>query len=387
LYDVVVVGAGPAGNQVAYRLALLGYRVVVLERNHLPGKKVCCTGIIGEECAASFAIDDSVVLRHVNSATLFSPSGNSMQLRRREPQACILDRSAFDVMMAARAQEAGAEYVLDCQVGNVTINDDGVRAEAGGKNFEAKAAVLACGFGSGLSERLGLGRAGDFVTGAQAEVATVGIDEVKVYFGSEIAPGFFAWLVPTTPARGRVGLLSRRNPGMYLSKLIVALQAQEKVAPGEVELSYGAIPLKPLAKTYAERLLVVGDAAGQVKPTTGGGIYYGLLCADIAANTLHQAFQHGDFSAKRMEGYQRNWGKLLKRELKIGYWARRLFERLSNAQIDRLIDIIRSSGIDEEMLQAKELSFDWHGKAILRLLGFKTVSRIIKVIKVPFRST
>ena len=84
--------------------------------------------------------------------------------------------------------------------------------------------------------------------------------------------------------------------------------------------------------------MVVGDAAGQVKPTSGGGIYYGLLCADIAADTLHRALQEGDFSAGMLSRYERKWKKRLGRELKIGYWARRMFERLSDGQIDRIFD-------------------------------------------------
>ena len=98
-------------------------------------------------------------------------------------------------------------------------------------------------------------------------------------------------MVPTASGRARVGLLSRRNPGLYLSKLLASLLAQGKLASSEAEPSYGGIPLKPLPRIYGERLLVARDAAGQVKPTTGGGIYFGLLCADMAADTLHQALQ------------------------------------------------------------------------------------------------
>ena len=214
---------------------------------------------------------------------------------------------------------------------------------------------------------------------------TTGLDEIEVYFGREIAPGFFAWLVPISAQRALVGLMSRRNPAFYLRKLMSSLVAQGKVAPAEVEFSYGGIPLKPPARTYSERLIVVGDAAGQVKPTTGGGIYYGLLCADIAADTLHQTLASNVLSAKSLADYERKWRGKLGRELRIGYWARRLYERLSDGQIDRIFGIIEANGIDDALLKAEGLSFDWHGEVVLRLLKDKAVAKAMEMIKIPLR--
>jgi len=390
VYDVIVIGGGPVGSYAAYKLAGMGHKVMVLERKQRIGEPVCCTGIIGQECVSSFAIEDKVILRPVNSAKLFSPSGNLLRLWREETQACVLDRAAFDTAMASRAQGNGAEYILDSPVSSIEVEEDKVKIEVfpqkAGLNLEARAAVIATGFGSKLTEKLGMGNYGDFVTGAQAEVETMWIDEVEVYFGREVAPGFFGWLVPTSPRTARVGLLSRHNPELYLEKLLSSLLAQGKIVSSEGKLSYGGIPLKPLGRTHGERLIVVGDAAGQVKPTSGGGIYYGLLCADIAANTLHQALQRDDLSTKSLARYEREWRRKLGRELKIGYWARKLFERLSDNQIDRIFNIIKANGIDEALLKAKDLSFDWHSRAILMLLGRTVVSKALGVIRLPFKA-
>ncbi len=389
LHDVVVIGGGPVGSYVAYRLAEMGYGVVVVERKERLSELVCCTGIVGCECINSFNIDDSVILRRANGASLFSPSGKLFSLRREEPQACIIDRPAFNVAMADRARDRGVDYVLNSRVTRVEVGSDGVRVEAdcrGGElNFEARAVVIATGFGSILAERLGLGRFGDFVAGAQAEVEVVGVDEVEVYFGQEIAPAFFAWLVPILPQRALVGLLSRRSPGLYLRRLMSSLQTQGKIVSAETKLIYSGIPLKPLARTCGERLMVVGTAAGQVKPTTGGGIYYGLLCAEMAVNNLHRALESNDLSAKSMAGYERDWKKKLGWELKMGYRARRFYEHLSDSQINRIFDIIKSNGIDDVLLKADDLSFDWHSGAILRLVGHGAVSKAIEVMKIPFR--
>jgi geranylgeranyl reductase family protein len=379
-WDVVVVGAGPTGSRVAYHLAGLGFGVAVLERRPDIGGKAACTGIIGRECVEAFAIDETTILRQADSATLFSPSGNRIELHREEPQAYILDRAAFNRAMAQRARSKGAEYYLNTPVESIKSADDKVTIETAQGNFAARAAVIAAGFGSGLTD--GLGKFADFTAGAQAEIESKSA-EVEVYFGREVAPGFFAWLVPTSPGKARVGLLSRENPTLYLKRLLTSLAADSKIASAEVGINHGAVPLKPLPRTYGDRLLVVGDAAGHVKPTTGGGIYYGLLGADIAAQTLRKALQSNDLSARSLARYEREWQQLLGRELRTGYWARKLFEKLSDGQIDNIFDIVKRNGINEALLKEKDLSFDWHSKAILKLLGHQVVASAVNVFRLP----
>jgi len=387
LHDVIVVGGGPVGSYVAYQLAGMGYEVVVLEKKEKLGEQVCCTGIISQTCVDSFAIDDSVILNRVNGARLISPSGRLLRLWRQETQACIVDRAAFDMSIASRAQVKGAQYVLNSPVSAIEVGDDKVRVEVARRgerlNFEGRAVVIAAGFGSRLVE--GLGKIGDFVMGAQAEVETVGVDEIEIYFGQEIAPGFFAWLVPTSSPRALVGLAVYRRSGFYLRKLMSSLQAQQKIVSAEAKPCYRAIPLKPLPKTYGRRLVVVGDAAGQVKPTTGGGIYFGLLCADIAANNLHRALKADDLSAKNLASYEREWKKRLEQELRICYYARKFYEHLTDKRIDKVFDIIKSTGIDKALLKTDGLSFDWHGEVILKLLRQKVLSKAVEAMKIPFR--
>jgi digeranylgeranylglycerophospholipid reductase len=388
MYDTIVIGSGPVGSRVACLLAGKGHRVLVVERKSSPDEKACCTGIIGRECADTYSIEDRVILRRVNSATLFSPSGNILRLRREETQACILDRAAFGVVMAERAQLAGAEYRFNSRAINVTIESDRavvtVLAQGKEQAVPSKSVVIACGFAPGFLGRLGLGCFRDFTIGVQAEVTAPGLDEVEVYFG-DMSPGFFAWLVPTTTPLARAGLMSRKNPGFYLSKWLEYLKSQNKVASTNVRINYGAIPLKPLTRTYGERMLAVGDAAGQVKPTSGGGIYYGLLCADIAAGNLHQALVDDDLSAKRLSSYERAWRRKLGRELRTGYWARQLYERLSYLQVDQLFEIVKAGGIDEALLHAEDISFDWHSRTIRRLFKYRVVAKSLKIIRLPFK--
>ncbi|OGO15914.1 MAG: hypothetical protein A2Z02_06365 [Chloroflexi bacterium RBG_16_48_7] len=388
MYDVIIVGGGPTGSYAACKLAQLHHKVLVLERKRRIGESVCCTGIISQECVTAFGIDDKFILRQANSARLLSPSGNELRLWRKNPQASILDRAAFDMAMAARAQSAGADYVLNSPVKDIAIEKDGVNIQAScqgkGINFKGRVIILACGFGTTLCERLGMGRPGDFTIGAQTEIEAAGVEETEVYLGN-VAPGFFAWLVPTRPPIARVGLMTRKDPDVYLRKWLAHLAARGKIASADAEISYAGIPLKPLPRTCGERVVVIGEAAGQIKPTSGGGIYYGLLCADIAAKILHQALEDDDLSAKRLTRYEREWRKKLGQELKTGYRARKLFERLSDKQIDRIFEIIKTNRLDEALLRAEDLSFDWHSKSILRLMGYQMISRALSVIKLPFR--
>jgi flavin-dependent dehydrogenase len=146
------------------------------------------------------------------------------------------------------------------------------------------------------------------------------------------------------------------------------LKDQGKIASSRAPIRFGGIPLKPLRHTASDRVIVVGDAAGQVKPTTGGGIYYGLLCADIAVDVLDRAITGNDCSARALSEYERRWKKLLARELRIDRWARRAFERLSDRRMERLFRMVQEGKATESLLNAPDFSFDWHSRLILRAL-------------------
>jgi len=374
LHDTIIIGAGPAGSHIARKLSQRGYKVTVIEQKARPGDDICCSGIVSQECLTAFAPDGNIVLRQASSARFFSPSGKCLRLWRDSPVAAIVDRSALDRGLAKQAQEAGADYLFGARVTEVISEPDAVRVRVDGQGqeaiFEAKTAVIATGFGSTLPERAGLGKIRHFLLGAQAEVNINGADEVELYFHQSLAPGGFAWLVPTTGGKGLAGLFTRHQVDFYLKNLVNTLYCQGKIASAEVTCSYGIIPLRPLPKTYTDRILVVGDAAGQAKPTTGGGIYYGLLCGDIAADVLHRAFLTGDFSATSLSAYQKQWRTKLSRELTIGYWARRLYAKLSNDHIDHLFHIASKKEMPELLATTKNFSFDWHSRLLLQLARY-----------------
>jgi len=369
--DIIVIGAGPSGSLIAQRLSHLGYRVLVLEKNARADEDICCTGIISQECLRTFTLDDGLILRQASSAKFLSPSGECLRLYREAPVAAIVDRPSLNTSLATQAQQSGADYLFGAEVSDIIPEPDSVKVRINGqrqeKTLRARAAVIASGSGSGLPERLGLGEIKQFLLGAQAEVGINGVDEVEVYFDQDLAPGGFAWLVPTSDGKGLAGLLARHKSDAHLKDWLGSLSRQGKITSSKATLRYGIIPLKPLPKTYADRVLVVGAAAGQVKPTTGGGIYYGLLCAELAAEILHQALLAGDFSATALSAYQKEWQSKLNGSLTAGYSAQSLLAKLSNNHIDRLFHIASKNKIAELIATAKDFSFDWHNGLLLQM--------------------
>ena len=140
------------------------------------------------------------------------------------------------------------------------------------------------------------------------------------------------------------------------------------------------IPLRPLRKTYADRVLVVGDAAGQVKPTTGGGIFYSLLASEIATDALDQALAEDDLSANRLGSYQKEWKRLLSKELEVGYSARRVFEFLGDGHISSLINQASANGFVAELTNSPDVSFDWHSSMIGKIMGHPTLGGVLSLV-------
>lgn len=387
--DVIVVGAGPAGNNIAYKLSGMGYSVTVIDRKNHVGDKLC-TGIVGRACIEQFPIDRSLVHKDARYARITAPGGECVDFISQDIQAHVIDRVRYVSSFADKARRAGAEYLLGYRVTEVSTDGDCARVhitdDVEKRTLKSKSLVLASGFGSELTSQLGLGKVGDFVTGVQAEVTAPDLDGIQVYLGRDIAPGFFGWLVPTSEGKALAGLLSRHHAQAHLDKLLLKLRAGGQVKSVVKEPAKWGIPLRPLGRTFGERLLVVGDAAGQVKPTTGGGIYYALLASEVAADALHRALSRNDLSAKELGSYEKGWKSLLSREIEIGYSARRIFEVLRDGQIDFLMHGIATNGIYKELVEPRGASFDWHGEVITKVMGHPVVGKTVTLVN-PFLAT
>ena len=379
MQDVIVVGAGPAGNNAALSLASQGYGVTVIDSRENIGDKLC-TGLVGEECFRRYPIDSGLVYRDISAASVIAPSSEVVRFETPSPVARVVNRVAYVSSFADRATEAGAEYRLGHRVVRLDQCKDRVSVVTESGTTDARSLVLATGFGSQLNRQLGLGEPSDYVVGVQALVQTDGVDEVEVYLGRDVAPGFFAWLVPTQPGYALAGLLVRKNAPERFANFVSARQMEGKITELVDKPSCWGIPLRPLRKTYANRVVVVGDAAGHVKPTTGGGIFYSLMASEVASETLQHALREDQLSANRLATYQKEWKSLLSNELEVGYSARRLFEFLGDSHISSLMCQAGKNGFDSELAASQDVFFDWHSSMIGKIMGHPTLGGVLRLV-------
>jgi digeranylgeranylglycerophospholipid reductase len=367
MHDVIVIGAGPIGSYTGYLLAKEGLDVGIFEKNPAIGNDVNCTGIISNECLNNFDLPDNVILRPIDSIKVVSPSGNYIRYFSATPLAYIINRSLFDREINRRAEIKGATTYLNTKVEEINITDRAfkikVKKEGEEREFSSKTGVIATGFELN-SLKVVIKRPKDFLFGIQTDVKMEGISDVEVYFGQKIAPGSFGWVVPTNTESAKIGLITKKNPAEFLKKFLKSPLISDRLAICDIQTKCSPIPLGRIPKSYAERLVIVGEAAGQVKTTTGGGIYFGLLCAEIAARTIIKACKSGNYSEKVFEEYETIWRSKVEPELKAGIILRNLFSRLSDNQIDLLIDFAKRDGI---LPMIKNSNFDWHKDIIFSL--------------------
>lgn len=367
-HDVIVVGAGPIGSYTAYLLAKGGLDVGIFEKNTVIGKDVNCTGIVSVECLKKFDLPVEVILRPIESIKAVAPSGNFLKYQSASPLAYIVNRSLFDNEMNKMAVREGATNYLDARVEEIDISNSAFKitskTEGEAKVFSSRVGVIATGFELKSLHRI-FEKHKSFLFGIQTDVKMEEVDDVEVYFGEKIAPGSFGWIVPTNCKSAKIGLIVKKNPADFLKKFLQSPPVKDRVKAWDNNVKCSPIPLKRIPKSYAERLVVVGEAAGQVKATTGGGIYFGLLCSEVAASTIMKAFQCGDYSEKAFEEYEITWRKAIEPELKAGSMLRNIFSKLSDCQIDFLMDLAKRDGV---LPLIQKADFDWHKDLVSYLI-------------------
>jgi digeranylgeranylglycerophospholipid reductase len=302
MYDAIVIGAGPAGLQAARQLATRGFHVAVLEEHQVVGDPVHCTGVLAREAFDEFSLSSAAVLNELTTARFISPSGQEIVHRTRVVEAVVVDRAVFDRQLANYAVRAGAELVRGTRVTAVSCDEEGVSVRVSGQApLRARSCVLACGGRYALHRQLGLGVPSLLMHTAQRELPASTPGDVEVHFGSEIAPRGFAWVVPVWRdgrSFARIGVMAESQAPTYFARVVDRVAARWGVEhSSETPPRQRILPLSRLSRTYGDRFIVIGDAAGLVKPTTGGGIYYSLVSASLGARVLGAALKEGEVSA------------------------------------------------------------------------------------------
>ncbi|UCC59019.1 MAG: NAD(P)/FAD-dependent oxidoreductase [Candidatus Bathyarchaeum sp.] len=380
--DIVAVGGGPCGSFSAMTAAKLGAEVVVCEEHEEIGAPNHCSGHLNIASLQRLGlhIPRGAIENEIRGAVFHSPSGKEFVLRCRAPVTYVVDRELFDKHLADLAIKSGVHYLLKSRVKSLLLDSGsvkGVALEGSGERLETNVVIDAQGCSSTLLKKTGLKglKSSMIVRGIQAEVDGVeGIDEemVEMYLGRKVAPGFFAWIIPTKNAQAKVGLATMTgDPRKYLQKFMEKHPvASEKLKKSRVtSLSLHPIPLRgPLPKTYSNGFLVVGDAASQVKPTTGGGVIFGLTCSRVAGEVAYEAVKNRDFSETFLSRYQSRWKRLVGFDLSAMLRLRRMLNSLSDARTDGLLDLAGRLGIDRVLEKVGDL--DFQGRSLIPIIRY-----------------
>jgi digeranylgeranylglycerophospholipid reductase len=380
MHDVVVIGAGPAGLHAARLLSERGLDVIVLEEHEAVGRPVHCTGILAREAFDEFGLARDTILNPLTAARFVSPGGRDFIYRPRSVEAVVVDRVVFDARLAARAVGAGARILYGARVRTINCDADFVSVDTSvGSALRARACVLACGGRYALHRQLAMKLPALLLHTAQAELPAARPGDVEVHFGAEIAPEGFAWVVPVTrgdQTYARVGVMCANAAPRYFKRMLNRISTRWGISvEGTPEPRQKVLPLSAIARTYGNRLLVVGDAAGLVKPTTGGGIYYSLLSATLAADTLIDALARGDLGARSLATYERRWREHLDAELSTQRSLRVLARRMRDEDIESLFELALTDGVMP--IVRRTATFNRHRQLILALFKHPPARQIL----------
>ncbi len=342
-FDVIIAGAGPAGTHLAYLLSKKGLSVLVLEKKNVTGKKAC-SGLISTRLKKLVPLKKSVI-EHIVFGAVFHSKKTSFSVEKKKPVAYVINRAAFDRELADIAQKSGAKIHAGEPLEDYFLDGNSIIVN---RKYSAKILVGADGAGSTVRRLSGLKGDISFVNGIISIYEEPSKSRtVDVFYGKSIAPGFFAWKIP----RGKsteYGLAAKKNHLRYFRKFLES-QGRKLTRFYSHPIVFGE------QETAGERLILAGDAALQVKPFSGGGVIYGLMCAKIAAKAITGAFKKNDFSKKFFRrNYDSVWKKKLQRQIMQGRMLRELLNSLDDRELDTFFGFL---GERKDTLSAFDMDF------------------------------
>lgn len=367
-YDVLIIGAGPAGGQVAKILAVHKVSIALVEQHQTIGYPVHCAGLVSPRVFEMFGIqNDQIIQNTIKKAHIHSPGGHILTIGGDKIQAYRIDRARFDRYLINEAKKNGVSIFTHEKALSIQKSSKNIDVEtSSGLHIKSKIIIGADGPYSRVRDVFGFSQPKELLRGIGAQLLDTNLEgsTVEIFVGAKVAPGFFAWIIPTNNkgTNAHIGLCIKKNtsqpPMNYLKKLFLNPLSSNYLSDAIIEYQTGGvIPLGPLEKTSDERVLLVGDAAAQVKPTSGGGIFPGLLCARYCANTVYDALCTQRYDAMFLQKYHDAWKQDVGKELFRGMYFRKIFTKLSDEQFDKYIKKFQQDSIRDIISEHGDIDY------------------------------
>ncbi len=323
--EVLIVGAGPCGSIAAGEIARRGHDASVYEEHARIGLPAQCSGLISKTGLDSLKINyKPAVESEIHGALFHSPGGNTLLIRARETKAYVIDRAKFDLICADEAERNGAKIILKKRA----KKEDALRA---------KIVIGADGAASPVARWFNFPKIKEYVYCYQTDYENARVDDprlVNVFLSNRLAPGLFGWVIPTGSESARVGI-GVRAPVLlraHFEKFLSLPRISEMVESAKpVSRLAGIIPVRVREKTAKGKVLLVGDAAGQVKATTGGGVVFGGLCARIAGRIAAESLE----DKTGIHEYERAWRKKYAHDLGLHLRIRKFLDSLGDSRLEK----------------------------------------------------
>lgn len=357
-FDAVVAGGSVAGLLCAREIASGGNSVLVIEEDYEIGTPEHCGGLVSTRGLERLGIIPfGKTFDHIiKSAIIHAPNGSSFSIDSKKQKVAEISRRELDKQIAHQAQKSGA--VIKVKTSFQELTEEGVRTNDG--EIKCKIFVDARGISSLIhKDREGI------LSSAQYEIYADWIKkgQVEVFFDQEKYPGFFAWIIPSGEGKGKIGVAGK---GIKVTEILEEF-LEERGNYSTIRKIFAPIWIKGPIKKFVERkTVIVGDAAGQAKPTTSGGIYTSGMGGILAGKAISKFLKSNNESD--LEEYQKTWTKQFGEEFEKQLWARKILERVDNNTINKLFELVTPEIIKE--ISEKD-DFDFHAGSIVKLLGVK----------------
>ncbi|TFH09979.1 MAG: NAD(P)/FAD-dependent oxidoreductase [Candidatus Thorarchaeota archaeon] len=378
-HDAIVIGAGPAGLLAANEIAKRGYAVQVFEEHERVGEPDHCAGLLSTSGLKRLGIKlpRDIIQNTVMGARIYSPAGHSITIKRGKREANVIDRKKFDAWLASRAIDSGAVLATHAKVKEIVRKQNKFKSvlvnSERDEEHNARSFVIAEGSRCRLSGSVGLPvvQRSSKYPAFQYEVSGVDIDEniVEMFYGKKVAPGFFAWIIPLGEKRARIGLAARNKSKIRLDALMRHHSIiSDRMKGVRIERSLGGIVLvgMPISKMTTENVVVVGDTAGIVKATTGGGVILGGMTARVAGKIVADSLSSDESSEKLLSQYNGKCRSMVFNELRMMNLAHMALTSLDDKGLDSVVKDASAKGLLDVV--KSEGDMDLQGNVIKRLL-------------------